>query len=232
MVVKKYPIKFAWDEESTKLESFVTFNPVGKEFGMVISELGQTFSGLCYMRVVSNFSGRLYTVDNDARRRDNGFHLSAFFASDYWGMFKRGKGKAEVYERFVGGNGQHTFKARLHPRGSKHAFSFEFSFGRVEEDACKSLHSKMRKAKAEICELAYKLAYLEPERLDPHYKGMIEATEGLLQDKTAELEELKQKDLEERRLALAMAFHSRLGAQSVFCGLDPNIIAGLVAPHL
>jgi hypothetical protein len=91
--------------------------------------------------------------------------------------------------------------------------TFEFIFTRLDAAVCDGFYSKSRKLKAEIRELKQQ----EPE-----------AVEGLLKRKTAELEKLR----EEQLLAVAMGFHSLLGAQSVFRGLDPHIIAGLVAPHL
>ena len=222
MDVERYPIRFAWDDanEPAELESFVTFNPTSKELGLVMGEMGHTFGGLLYMRVVSPFSNLLYTVDI----RENGYHLPEFFASTNWNIFRRASGRMEVYQHFLGRFYQHTFKARV-----KNGFSFEFSFGSVEVDACKGLGAQLRKVKDELRELRYSESELANVMIFGKFSSdryLINEIKASLKLKTSELEKLK--DVEARRLAVAMAFHSRSGLGR----LDPSVVVYHILPHL
>jgi hypothetical protein len=117
----------------------------------------------------------------------------------------------------------------VHPRGYNHAFSFEFGFGEMKVDACKGLGAQLKKVKNELRELRYS----ESELANVVFYGKFSSDRYLINEikaslklKTSELEKLK--DVEARRLAIAMAFHRRSGLGR----LDPSVIVYHILPHL
>ena len=233
--IEELPLVFAWDDpqEPDETPSYLTFDPHTQELGLVLGDTQETLSGCILVRVRDNISDVMtYT---DTTHPDNGqitLPLSEFFEfweiDHFWDDLTMSCERrcAQVYERSLCKRG-HMFEIKL-LNHDWDPLTFKFIFERLDAGECDDYHSKSRKLKAEIRGLKYTVSYLEPERLVPRYKDMREAAEALLEVKTGELERLR----EEQLLAVAMGFHSRLGAQSAFRGLDPNIFAGLVAPHL
>ena len=225
--IEKLPLVFAWDDpqEPDETPSYLTFDPHTQELGLVLGDTQETLSGCILVRVRVNISDVMtYT---DTTHPDNGqitLPLSEFFEfweiDHFWDDLTMSCERrcAQVYERSLCKRG-HMFEIKL-LNHDWDPLTFKFIFERLDAGECDDYHSKSRKLKAEIRWLKYTVSYLESELLEARLKTM--------RVKTGELERLR----EEQLLAVAMGFHSRLGAQSVFRGLDPNIFAGLVAPHL
>ena len=225
--IEELPLVFAWDDpqEPDETPSYLTFDPHTQELGLVLGDTQETLSGCILVRVRDNISEVMtYT---DTTHPDNGqitLPLSEFFEfweiDHFWNDLTMSCERrcAQVYERSLCKRG-HMFEIKL-LNHDWDPLTFKFIFERLDAGECDDYHSKSRKLKAEIRWLKYTVSYLESELLEARLKTM--------RVKTGELERLR----EEQLLAVAMGFHARLGSQSVFSGLDPHIIAGLVAPHL
>lgn len=217
--LEEYPLVFAWDNplEPEEIPSYLTCDPYTQELGLVLGDTQETLSGCIHVRVYDSISAVVtYSDTTPPEKRHRTCHLAAFFHNfendNFWVDITSScdNRTSQVYERLRCDRG-YMFKIKVMQDWDP--LTFEFIFERLDAVVCDNFHSKSRKLKAEIRELKQ----LETE-----------AAEGLLKRKTAELERLR----EEQLLAVAMGFHMRLGSGSVLRGLDPHIIAGLVAPHL
>ena len=232
--LEEYPLVFAWDNplEPEEIPSYLTCDPYTQELGLVLGDTQETLSGCIHVRVYDSISAVVtYSDTTPPEKRHRTCPLAAFFHNfendNFWVDITSScdNRTSQVYERLRCDRG-YMFKIKVMQDWDP--LTFEFIFERLDAVVCDNFHSKSRKLKAEIRELKYKVSRLEPEHLEARCKDMKEAAEALIEEKTAELEKLR----EEQLLAVAMGFHARLGSQSVFHGLDPHIIAGFVAPHL